>query len=492
MGLGRALRYLILLVCCCAAGFAANLGLADTVQTLQSTHPGKSGLYVLEKGEDALLARAWLGDHAVSSIDIQYFIWSKDNVGILASEFLLRAAERGVKVRVLVDDLLVDAPSGAMLALAAHPNFDIRVYNPRHKVGVSLPVRVLNLLTRFKDSNQRMHDKTAIFDRQVAVTGGRNMADEYYDHDRAYNFRDRDALVLGPVVGEIQASFERFWTSPLAVPVEELLANPFNRQSPERIQAVYGSLHAYAQNPANFTPEVREALQDLAQRFGRLTEGLVWEDIRFLCDLPGKNDRHHLHGGGRTTAELVAALRKAKRRVTIQSPYLVLSKRGLSLFRELIARGVEVRISTNSLASTDNLQAFGGYRKQRRELLKAGIRVTEFKPDPAIKQALMERRLESGKSVPVFSLHAKTLVVDGETLFIGTFNLDPRSANLNTEVGVLLSNAQVATQVEEAIERDMAPENSWDPAAEDPDVHASAAKRRQLLLWKALPLEPIL
>lgn len=493
MKIGRVLRIVLWLACLGVGTVHAAPGLGETARSLTDAHPGKSALYVLEKGEDALLARGWLGDHATRSIDIQYFIWSSDNVGILASELLLRAADRGVKVRVLVDDLLIDAPSDAMLALAAHPNFDIRIYNPRHKVGVSLPKRVLQLLTHFKASNQRMHDKTAIFDGQVAVTGGRNMADEYYDHDQAYNFRDRDALVLGPVVGELQASFERFWTSPFAIPVEDLLENPFRRpQTPEQVQAVYQSLHAYAQNPANFTPEVREALANLPERFGRLTEHLVWDDIRFLSDVPGKNQSHGLSGSGRTTEELVETLRKARHRVTIQSPYLVLSKRGFALFEELIHRGVQVRISTNSLASTDNLQAFGGYRSQRARLLKMGIQVTEFKPDPAIKRELVERRRESGKTVPVFSLHAKTLVVDGETVFIGTFNLDPRSANLNTEVGVLVSNATVARQVEEAIERDMAPENSWDPAKENPDAHASAGKRRDLLLWKALPLGPIL
>lgn len=491
--LSKRLRSLFLSAFLCGWGGATPpLLLPEAARPLLEAHPGKSGFYVLEKGEDALLARAWLGDHAARSIDIQYFIWSTDNIGILASEFLLRAADRGVKVRVLVDDLLVDAPSDAMLALAAHPNFDLRVYNPKHKVGISLPKRVLNLLTSFKGSNQRMHDKAAIFDGQVAVTGGRNMADEYYGHDQAYNFRDRDALVLGPVAGEIQASFERFWASPLAIPVEDLLVNPFRRQTPGQIQAVYAWLHAYAQNPANFAPEVYEALQNLPQRFHRLTEGLIWEDVRFLCDLPGKNRRLGLGGSGRTTEELVAALRKAKHRVTIQSPYVVLSRRGFSLFEELLKRGVEIRISTNSLASTDNLQAFSGYQKQRRKLLDMGIRITEFRPDPAIKRELMEQRRESGKTIPVFSLHAKTLVVDGELLFIGTFNLDPRSANLNTEVGVLLSNTQVAAQVEKAIERDMEPENSWDPAKEDPDAFASAAKRRSILLWKALPLNPIL
>jgi cardiolipin synthase C len=492
MNLFTRLRNVILLGCLAVVAVAGSPSLSDTTQSMFSAHPGKSGLFVLEKGEDALLARAWLGEHATRSIDAQYFIWSNDRIGILASELLLRAADRGVKVRVLVDDLLMDAPSDAMLALAAHPNFEIRIYNPVHKVGVSFPKRILHLLANFKGSNQRMHNKTLIIDGQVAVTGGRNMANEYYDHDQAYNFRDRDALLLGPVVGEVQASFEQFWSSPLAIPVEDLLEGPFHSLKPEQVQAIYASLHAYAQNPANFTPEVREALDHLSERFGLLTEELVWDDIRFLSDVPGKNDSRGLDGSGRLTEELIAVLRKAQHRVTIQSPYLVLSSRGISIFRELIQRGVQVRISTNSLASTDNLQAFSGYQKQRQKLLKMGVQVTEFKPDPAIKKELMDQRRESGKTVPIFSLHAKTLVVDGKTLFIGTFNLDPRSANLNTEVGALVTNDKVAAQVEAAIERDMASENSWDPAKDDPDSFAPLIKRHNLRLWKAMPLRPIL
>jgi len=165
-----------------------------------AAHANQSGVYVLDKGEEALLARAWLADHAQKSIEVQYFIWSTDNIGILASESLLRAADRGVKVRVIVDDLLIDAPDKSLLALAKHPNIDIHIYNPQHSVGTPFHKRLLNIAVNFRGVNQRMHDKTFIVDGKIAITGGRNMAAEYFDYHHKYNFRDRDALLLGSVV----------------------------------------------------------------------------------------------------------------------------------------------------------------------------------------------------------------------------------------------------------------------------------------------------
>lgn len=471
---------------------APEPALRQTIQPLIAAHPGRTGAFILEKGEEALLARAGLADHAAKTIDIQYFIWSADNVGILASEALLRAAERGVKVRVLVDDLLVDAPPEALLALALHPNIDIRIYNPKHKVGTSAVKRLGNVAAGFRAVNQRMHDKTAIFDGMVGITGGRNMADEYFDYDHRYNFRDRDILVMGPLAGEMEASFQRFWESPLSVPVEKLLAKELKRLTPARAGAICADLHAYAQNPANFAPEVRQSLENLPLKFGWIISEMVWCVPRFLSDLPGKNDgRQGLGGGGRTTTELLNALSNAKHRVTIQSPYLVLPKGGLDFFRELVKRGVEVRIVTNSLAATDNLQAFSGYRKQRREILDSGIKVYEFRPDPAIRRELIERYPKLAKNAPVFAIHAKSMVIDCKTLFIGTFNLDPRSANLNTEVGVLLTDPSLAGQVERSIERDILPENSWN-AADNPDRFAPLSKRSRVRFWKTLPLEPLL
>ena len=371
--------------------------LTQVIAPLIAAHPGASGAHVLEKGEESLLARAWLTNHATTSIDVQYFIWSTDNIGILASEALLRAADRGVKVRVLVDDLLIDAPPDSMLALALHPHIDIRIYNPRLNVGTSKLKKIGNVVTGLRTVNQRMHDKTALFDGLAGITGGRNMADEYFDYNQSYNFRDRDILLLGPVVADMEASFERFWNATQSVPVEKLLADHMKKMTPQRAKEVYAGLRAYAAKAENFAPEVRQALEDLPRKFDGLAKDMVWDRVRFLCDLPGKNSaRYHFGGGGRTTTALVEELKKATRSVTIQSPYLVMPSGALKLFRSLVKSGVEVRIVTNSLASTDNLQAFSGYQKQRRSILKSGVKVFEFKPDPAIRRQLIERypRLE--------------------------------------------------------------------------------------------------
>ncbi len=486
------LSLLLVLVMACPSFATTPAPLSQTVNPLLAAHPGKSGAYVLEKGEEALRTRAWLADHATGSIDVQYFIWSTDNIGILASESLLRAAERGVNVRVIVDDLLIDAPPDSMIALALHPNIDIRIYNPRLNVGTSKLKKVSNVATGLRTVNQRMHDKTALFDGLAGITGGRNMADEYFDYNHSYNFRDRDMLLLGPVVADMQASFQRFWDSPQAVPVEKLLPKQMKRMTPERAGQVYAGLHAYAAKVENFAPEVRQALEDLPAKFERLSRNMVWDQVRFLSDLPGKNNaRRRFDGGGRTTSALADELKKAKKRVVIQSPYLVMPKGALAIFRDLVQRGVEVRIVTNSLASTDNLQAFSGYQKQRKSILKSGVKVFEYKPDPAIKRELIERYPALEKQSPVFAIHAKSMVVDGETLYVGTFNLDPRSANLNTEVGALIRNPELAGQVERNIVRDMAPENSWN-AADRADRFAPAEKHRKLKVWKALPMEPFL
>ncbi len=466
--------------------------LPQLIEPLLIAHPQQSGAYVLEKGEESLLARAWLADHAEQSIDVQYFIWSNDNIGTLATERLLRAAERGVLVRVLVDDLMIDAPDSFLLALAAHPNIDIRIYNPQHKVGTSKKKRLLNIFTNFRGINQRMHDKTFVVDGQVAITGGRNMADEYFDYDQKYNFRDRDILLLGPVAAEIETSFERFWKADLAKPVEKLLAKK-GQPTGERINDIYRELHQYAENQDHLAPEVSQALSDLPQQFSLLIENLIWDRVRFISDDPGKNSGDKgLGGGGRTTTKLAEALQQAKQRVTIQSPYLVLPDGGLQLFSSLIKQGVQIRISTNSLLSTDNLQAFSGYSKQRKKLLKTGVEIYEFKPQPAVQHNLIERYQKLKKRAPIFAIHAKTLVIDGQKTYIGTFNLDPRSANLNTEVGVIIDNPELANLVEKQIERDMLPENSWNSASENPNRFASLWKRIKLSGWKLLPLKKLL
>ena len=463
-----------------------------------AANAGKSGVYVLDTGAEALVARAWLADHARESIEVQYFIWSTDNIGILAAEALLRAAQRGVRVRVIVDDLLIDAPDKSLLALARHPNIDIRVYNPQSSVGVPLHKRLLNVLTDFRGVNQRMHDKTLIVDGKVGITGGRNMAAEYFDYNHQFNFRDRDALLLGEAVKAMRASFERFWNSELSVKVEELydgwgLMQSNVRVNDEEIQRVYRDLHAYAKLPENFAPEVRAAIAATPASFTRLAQQMTWGKVDFISDRPGKNENQfRLDGGGDTAATLGQLVQSARERIVIQSPYLVLSDRAMDLFRQITARGVTVRINTNSLASTDNLAAFSGYRNQRDRLLKMGLQIYEYKPAPEVQVKLMQRSATATGKTPVFSLHAKTLVVDSKIVYIGTFNFDPRSENLNTEVGAIIHDAALARAVERSIETDMAPANSWNAGRDDPDQYVSLAKRSKARLFQLMPIGPLL
>lgn len=478
--------------------FALDEKPESLIDTHIAAHPNQSGVYVLDKGEEALLARAWLADHAQKSIEVQYFIWSTDNIGILASESLLRAADRGVKVRVIVDDLLINAPDKSLLALAKHPNIDIRIYNPQHSVGTPFHKRLLNIAVNFRGVNQRMHDKTFIVDGKIAITGGRNMAAEYFDYNHEYNFRDRDALLLGNVVKTMETSFNKFWNHALSAPVEELydglgLMQKNVNVNDSEVQEIYADLHSYAKNPENFTPEVREAIANTPQAFSRLAKQIVWTDVEFISDTPGKNNnRLFLGGGGLTTKKLAQMVENAQEQIVIQSPYLVMSSAAQELFRQAIKRGVTVRINTNSLASTDNIQAFSGYRNQRKQLIKMGIDIYEYKPDPQIRQQLVHSSFTAREKTPVFAIHAKTMVVDNNIVYIGTFNFDPRSENLNTEVGVIVSESNLANAVQAAIEADMRPENSWNASLDDPDQYVSIPKRSRVRLYQLTPIKPLL
>lgn len=461
-------------------------------------HAEQSGAYILDTGSDALLVRAWLADHAQHTIEVQYFIWSTDNIGILAAEALLRAADRGVVVRVIVDDLLIDAPDKSLLALARHPNIDIRIYNPRSSVGVPLIKRVLNVFGDFRGVNQRMHDKTFMVDGKVAITGGRNMAAEYFDYNHEYNFRDRDALLLGKVVASMQASFENFWGSELSARVEELydgigLMQKNVRVNDDETSRIYRELHDYANSPANFAPEVHAAIDNTPASFEQLARQVTWGEVEFISDRPGKNaNRLSLGGGGLTTAALAKLVESATDHIVIQSPYLVLSDNAIELFKQALARGVRVRINTNSLASSDNIQASSGYRNQRDALLQMGLKIYEYKPDPEERRQLIQRSIDAKEKPPVFALHAKTMVVDTKIVYIGTFNVDPRSENLNTEVGVIIHDEALARKVEAAIDTDMLPGNSWNAATDDPDQHVPLTKRSRVRFWQLMPIKPLL
>jgi len=450
----------------------------------------RTGVYALEEGDVSMVARAWLTQTAERTIDVQYFIFTADNVGLIAVDYLLRAADRGVRVRLLVDDFMLEADGTALLALDAHRNIEIRLYNPTTNIGKSLPTKLFNLTTDFRGFNQRMHNKTFIVDGQVVITGGRNIADEYFDYDHAYNFRDRDVLLLGGASADVQRSFDLFWNDALSVPVASLVRAEV---SPADTATAYRYLHDYACDPSNFWPQVRERIAAVPATFQRIRESgaLVWTDsVTFVTDAPGKNaGADGLGGGGASTDELIRLIKGAQKSVTIQSPYLVTTTVSQQLFREAVARGVRVRILTNSLASTDNLDAFSGYQRERATLLAIGVELYEFKPDAAVRRQIMTGALQTTLDyAPVFGLHAKSMVVDDHIAVIGTFNLDPRSANLNTECLAVIRDAKLASALAHAMDVDMQPANAWHTTSEfNPDGGVRFGKRVALWFRRFVP-----
>lgn len=450
----------------------------------------QTGVYTLEEGDASMISRAWLCESAEASIDIQYFIFSADNIGLIAIDYLLRAADRGVNVRMLVDDIMVEADVEDLLALDAHPNLSIRIYNPMANIGKNLPDKLYNLSTDFQGFNQRMHNKTFIVDGKVVITGGRNIADEYFDYDHEYNFRDRDVLLLGKVADDIHQSFETFWASKQSIPIAKLFnVNDFNLNA----EAKYKYVHQYACNPFNFWPQVREKIKSVPLAFQKIQASgdLVWVDsVAFVSDVPGKNNGEEgLHGGGASTDYLMELIKRAKHTIYIQSPYLVTTKLSQHLFAEAIKRGVEVKILTNSMTSTDNLEAFSGYQRDREELLTLGVDIYEFKPDAAIRFKIMTGALQKEMDyTPIFGLHAKSMVIDKEVAVIGTFNLDPRSANLNTECIAVIYDSIVADNLFDAMVEDMKPENAWHTTrAFNPDGEAGWWKQFSIWLRGVVP-----
>ncbi len=452
-----------------------TIHLAQQLQPVESLMAGKTGVYVLEDGGGAMIARAWLSEYAEHTIDVQYFIFSADNVGLIAVDYLVRAADRGVRVRVLVDDLLLEADAAELLALDAHPNLEIRIYNPNINLGKRLPRKLFNTVTDFRGINQRMHNKTFTVDGRIVITGGRNIADEYFDYDHDYNFRDRDVLLLGGVASRVESVFEQFWNDPRSRPVGELArATPADSDTAARL----AWLHQYACNPANYWPQVREQVASIPVAFDAIQASgrLQWLDsVSYVSDVPGKNDGSQgLGGGGATLDTLLDLVRHARSSIAIQSPYLVTTELGRSVFRDAVRRGVEVRILTNSLASTDNLEAFSGYQRDREELLQTGVRLFEFRPDAVERTTIMTGALaEALDQPPIFGLHAKSMVIDGHITVVGTFNLDPRSANLNTECVTVIRSDRIAAGVLAGMEVEFRPENAWETTLQsNPDAQA--------------------
>jgi len=469
-----------------------DISLSKELEEFSSLMKSKTGVYVLEDGSNAMVTRAWLSESAEKTIDIQYFIFSTDNIGLIACDYLVRAADRGIKVRILVDDIMVDADLQDILTLNSHKNISIKVYNPGVNLGKNIFDKIKKITTDFRSANQRMHNKTFTVDDKVVITGGRNIADEYFDYDHEYNFRDRDLLLLGKETSNVKNSFNEFWNNSLSVKVTSIIDETSELKNDSD---KFKQLHEYACNPDNFWPQIRERIEKLPTTFKSIKDSgnLVWlDDVNFVSDIPGKNDGSKgLGGGGISTNTLINLVKNANTSIDIQTPYLITTELSQNLFKEAVQRGVKIRILTNSLASTDNLEAFSSYQSSRHQLLKTGVEIYEFRPDAAIRIKIMTGELQEKLNYkPVFGLHAKSMVIDGEKTVIGTFNLDPRSANLNTECMVIINSNKIALNILKGIEEEFKPENSWKTTLDyNPDHEVTKFKRIKTWTRKIIPKE---
>lgn len=413
-------------------------------------HGGQSGFLVLDRGEQAWLARAAVIDLADRSIDAQYFDWQGDRVGKLLIDKVLHAADRGVRVRLLIDDLHTHGRGNALLALDAHPNIEVRVFNP----FVSRAGRTLEWLRRFSNVNHRMHNKMLIVDGQALVFGGRNIADSYFGLDDQLDFRDLDMLAVGDVVPQAGRAFDAYWNSQWAFPIHALERKPpTTAQLAELTNKVRQDLATtYAQFPYRTTATPQEIMQRLDER----TAILEWAPAELVYDAPGK-----MAGTQRTAASAafgrgLALARGAQQEIVAEAAYYVPPK-DLSQIRALRQRGVALHLLTNSLASTDLVPVHSAYARSRRKVVALGVELRELNAwasARAVYIARPERRT-------TLSLHAKVAVIDRATVFLGSVNLDPRSTYLNTEVAVAIASPALAAQVLAVLERDFADANSW-------------------------------
>ncbi|MCC7464176.1 MAG: phospholipase D family protein [Gammaproteobacteria bacterium] len=409
----------------------ADTPLGQSVGPLLRERAGLSGIVPLRDGGDAFAARALLADAAERTLDIRYYIWRNDLSGTLLFDALRRAAERGVRVRLLLDDNNTPGLDGFLAALLAVPNIEVRLFNP----FVYRRWRWLNYLTDFRRLNRRMHNKSFTADGQVCIVGGRNVGDEYFDADRHVDFVDLDVLAIGPVVAEVCSDFDRYWSSSCAYPAERIL----RRLDAAARRNVAAAAAAVSADPAahGYVAALEHSPFVLDLLAGRLQ--YVWAPTRMLSDDPAKGSgtapEHRL-----LPQRLATIIGEARTSLLLVSPYLVPTRAGVRAFGELIARGVAVTALTNALESTDIALVHSGYAKRRRPMLDAGMHLYELKrswPRPPGRH----RRLRGASRS---SLHAKTFAVDGARVFVGSFNFDPRSERLNTEMGFVIESAELA------------------------------------------------
>jgi cardiolipin synthase C len=405
-----------------------------------------SGIRLLVSGDEALASLIALADHAERTLDIQYYLIHEDNSARVLLHHVRLAADRGVRVRVLVDDLNTAGEDRRFMHLGEHKNVQVRVFNPFTAGRFATWTRFLASATDIRRINHRMHNKLFVADNALAITGGRNIGDQYFTLDPHSNFVDLDVVAAGAIVPELSASFDAFWNSKYAFP----------------IASVASAVNSEAAPPPPPEPETSASANWLARELDAHQLQLNWVPATVLADQPAKIASENSPDVEVTVAnDIMALMRTAQQELIVISPYFVPGKEGMALIRDLVNRGVHVRILTNSLATTDSPLVDIGYARYRVPLLHLGVDLREM----GQKHARFHPYRSSNAS-----LHAKALVIDQKTVFIGSLNMDERSAKINSELGLVIGSAEIARQVTNLLD-DISTDGSYKVQLQDHSNH---------------------
>jgi putative cardiolipin synthase len=409
--------------------------------------PHVSGYVPVDVNGDALKWRLALVDSAQQSIDLLYYVWYRDFSGLLLLEHVIEAAERGVRVRVVVDDTLFFKGKKGLGNLDAHPNIEIRIFNPWASAGAA---RVFETAGRAKKLNTRMHNKLLIADGQAAILGGRNIGDHYFGLHHKYNFHDLDVVVLGAEAFESSEIFDHFWSSDQVLPVNAFIEDP-SWQTIEDVRTTELDRLRGAEELTEFPIERRDWSDELLALVDRMSLGTSTVEYDRLIPEAGEHSSD-------AVVRLAELVEQSRHEVLIINAYIIPGDRMMEILREAHERGVRVRMLTNSLASNDVPAVTTKYARYRKPLLEAGVELYEFRSDPEIQPVIVDTHPVEAKTA---GFHIKAAVVDREQVYIGSLNLDPRSIRHNTEMGIIVTSPELAEQVAGMAERDMSPSNSW-------------------------------
>lgn len=395
---------------------------------------GESGFHPLSDGIDALAARLLLASRAERSIDLQYYLIKPDVTGQAFIDALLQAADRGVRVRLLLDDVFTGGYDSEMAALDFHPNIEIRIFNPFYR---GLAGRARSGLTNFGRINRRMHNKSFTVDNQITIVGGRNIADEYFGARKDAKFSDLDVLGIGPVVADVSEMFDTYWAHETALPIPAFVETP--KDPGAVLERIRRGLDDARENIVNtdYAQAVREQFVEYIHTDNSI---FYWAPYELVYDSPDKGIKSKSKAAESIVTPLTESLAAAKDEVVLLSPYFVPRKSGVEGLSELQESGVDVTIITNSLAANNQFAVHGGYAPSRKPLLESGIKIYEVRADADVAGA--EIVAASGAKA---TLHTKAFLVDRKEVFIGSFNFDPRSAYINTESGVIIRSPELAT-----------------------------------------------